>query len=84
MKVVFCFCLGLLLLSHGANAADYKNEYKLSVVPGATSGWGKTATYFADLVRKIRWPHQYQGVSVKPAPFRQADFRIFDAAQRRN
>ncbi len=52
MKVVFCFCLGLLLLSHGANAADYKNEYKLSVVPGATSGWGKTATYFADLVRK--------------------------------
>lgn len=33
-------------------SGEYKPEYKLSVVPGATSGWGKTATYFADLVRK--------------------------------
>ncbi|GFM36399.1 DctP family TRAP transporter solute-binding subunit [Desulfovibrio psychrotolerans] len=29
---------------------DYKPEYKLSVVPGPTSGWGLSATYFADLV----------------------------------
>lgn len=35
-----------------ANAQDYKNEYKLSVVPGATSGWGKTASFFADKVRE--------------------------------
>ena len=35
-----------------ANAEPYKQEYKLSVVPGATSGWGKTAAYFADLVRE--------------------------------
>lgn len=33
-------------------AAPYKAEYKLSVVPGATSGWGMTATHFADLVRE--------------------------------
>lgn len=35
-----------------ANAAEYKNEYKLSVVPAASSGWGKTATFFADRVRE--------------------------------
>lgn len=35
-----------------SNAADYKNEYKLSVVPAASSGWGKTASYFADRVRE--------------------------------
>lgn len=34
-----------------AMAADYKQEYKLSVNPAANSGWGKTATYFADKVR---------------------------------
>lgn len=33
------------------NAADYKDEYKLSVVPSATSGWGKQAQYFADQVK---------------------------------
>ena len=33
-------------------AANYKNEYKLSVVPGATSGWGLSASYFADLVKE--------------------------------
>ena len=32
--------------------AAYKQEYKLSVVPAATSGWGLSATYFADLVRE--------------------------------
>lgn len=42
----------LAFAAYGVQAADYKSEYKLSVVPGATSGWGKTATYFADLVRQ--------------------------------
>ncbi len=41
-------CLGLL--AGTANAA-YKQEYKLSVVPSATSGWGLSATYFADTVK---------------------------------
>lgn len=47
--------LGILLLaffcSH-AKADEYKQEYKLSVVPAATSGWGKTASFFADRVRE--------------------------------
>ncbi|WP_298065750.1 DctP family TRAP transporter solute-binding subunit [uncultured Mailhella sp.] len=42
-------CLGLL---SAPAAAAYKNEYKLSVVPSATSGWGLTGTYFADQVRE--------------------------------
>ena len=46
LSIAFSLCAAF------AFAADYKNEYKLSVVPGATSGWGKTATYFADQVRK--------------------------------
>ncbi len=33
-------------------ADGYKPEYKLSVVPGASSGWGRTATFFADRVRE--------------------------------
>ncbi len=40
-----------LVFASAAQAADYKNEYKLSVVPAASSGWGRTASYFADLVR---------------------------------
>ncbi len=43
-------CMGLLMSS--ADAAQYKNEYKLSVVPGALSGWGMAGTYFADRVRE--------------------------------
>lgn len=42
-------CVGLL--SSPAFSA-YKQEYKLSIVPGATSGWGQTGTFFADLVRE--------------------------------
>ena len=42
-------CVGLLA---APAAAAYKKEYKLSVVPAATSGWGLSATYFADLVRE--------------------------------
>ncbi|MCD8339020.1 MAG: TRAP transporter substrate-binding protein DctP [Burkholderiales bacterium] len=32
-------------------ASQYKQEYKLSVVPGATSGWGMAGTFFCDCVR---------------------------------
>ena len=42
-------CVGIL--SAPALAA-YKQEYKLSVVPAATSGWGLSATYFAELVKE--------------------------------
>ena len=42
-------CVGLL--SVPAQAA-YKQEYKLSVVPAATSGWGLSATYFAERVKE--------------------------------
>ena len=41
----------LLAFSQRADAA-YKAEYKLSVVPGATSGWGLTAARFAELVNE--------------------------------
>ena len=48
-----CIALCACLLAVPAWAApQYKQEYKLSVVPGATSGWGLTAAYFADLVRE--------------------------------
>lgn len=43
-------CFGVL--SASASAASYKAEYKMSVVPGATSGWGMAGTYFADRVRE--------------------------------
>ena len=42
-------CVGIL--SAPAQAA-YKQEYKLSVVPAATSGWGLSATYFAERVKE--------------------------------
>lgn len=35
-----------------ASAAEYKSEYKLSIVPGPVTGWGMSGTYFADLVRE--------------------------------
>jgi len=35
-----CMCVPLLL-----NAAEYKKEYRLSVVPGPSSGWAMTAEY---------------------------------------
>ncbi len=52
---IIALCLGLLALplaDLSEAATPYKSEYKLSVVPGATSGWGMTAQYFADLVRE--------------------------------
>ena len=45
---VACLCV----FSAGADAASYKSEYKMSVVPGALSGWGLAGTYFADRVRE--------------------------------
>lgn len=57
MKKFFCLLVATLFATalfcaSGASAQEYKNEYKLSVVPGATSGWGKTASFFADKVRE--------------------------------
>ena len=51
LRVAMCAVL-LCALCVPASAAGYKAEYKLSVVPGATSGWGMSATYFADIVRQ--------------------------------
>lgn len=55
LKICRLLALGLaFMLPFALNCAaqDYKQEYKLSVVPGATSGWGKTGTFFADKVRE--------------------------------
>ena len=48
MKRFLCWsalalCACLLTAPPPAAAAPYTSEYKLSVVPGATSGWGMTA-----------------------------------------
>ncbi|MDE5832918.1 MAG: DctP family TRAP transporter solute-binding subunit [Desulfovibrio sp.] len=56
MKKFAICCLFLALAAFiglpGTSFADnYKGEYKLSVVPAASSGWGKSAQRFADLVR---------------------------------
>ncbi|MDD6088675.1 MAG: TRAP transporter substrate-binding protein DctP [Desulfovibrionaceae bacterium] len=51
LKLLYA-ALAFCMVAGSANAQDLKGEYKLSVVPGASSGWGKTATYFADLVRE--------------------------------
>ncbi|MCF0254658.1 MAG: TRAP transporter substrate-binding protein DctP, partial [Duodenibacillus sp.] len=40
------------VLTSPASAA-YKQEYKLSVVPGAASGWGQVGTYFAERVKEL-------------------------------
>ena len=48
---LFSACL-LVAMSGPAQAAPYKQEYKLSVVPGQASGWGMSALYFADLVKE--------------------------------
>jgi len=55
MKHIFrSALLAAMCLSLFAAPADaaYKKEYKLSVVPGATSGWGLSASHFADLVKE--------------------------------
>ena len=51
-RAAFCAAACALLLAAPAMAGDYKQEYKLSVVPGPTSGWALTAMYFADQVRE--------------------------------
>lgn len=52
LRSALALCACLLAAPLPSPAAPYKAEYKLSVVPGATSGWGMTAAYFADLVRE--------------------------------
>lgn len=52
LAFLLCCCLfisiGMMDLAH----AEYKKEYKLSVVPGQSSGWGKSAIFFADKVKE--------------------------------
>lgn len=50
--LVLGIALSLMAFTYNLQAQDYKEEYKLSVVPAATSGWGKSATYFADRVKE--------------------------------
>lgn len=55
MKSILRLILSAALVfavSTTVQAAAYKGEYKLSVVPGPMSGWGMTATYFSDIVRE--------------------------------
>ena len=61
---IACALVCALLLATPAMAADYKQEYKLSVVPGPTSGWALTAMYFADQVRE----HTGGRVNIKVYP----------------
>ena len=54
MQRLFVGLLSILFslsLVTGAFAAEYKKEYKLSVVPGASTGWGMSAFYFAEQVK---------------------------------
>lgn len=56
MKKRLSFCAKMLcaalLLTPALSSAAYKDEYRLSVVPGPTSGWCMTADYFAKLVKE--------------------------------
>lgn len=40
------------VMTTSAFAVTYKQEYKLSIVPGATSGWGQAGQFFADRVKE--------------------------------
>ncbi len=51
LTAAFAAC-AVLTIAAGPAFGAYKQEYKLSVVPGAVSGWGQTAAYFADLVKE--------------------------------
>jgi TRAP-type transport system periplasmic protein len=48
----FVFLSFCLFLAFTAGAAEYKKEYKMSVVVGPKLPWGAGATKFADLVRE--------------------------------
>lgn len=56
MKRLFITCAALvcalILCSPQLSLAAYKAEYRLSVVPGPTSGWALSAEYFSSLVKK--------------------------------
>ena len=51
-RAAVCAVLALGLFAGQASAAAYKQGYKLSIIPSLTSGWGMSATFFADLVRE--------------------------------
>ena len=56
MKKSLLACFSLLcaavLVWPALSSAAYKTEYRLSVVPGPTSGWALTAEHFARLVKE--------------------------------
>ncbi|MBQ9453491.1 MAG: TRAP transporter substrate-binding protein DctP [Desulfovibrio sp.] len=56
MKKFFQSCavtlFALLLCCPQGSMAAYKAEYRLSVVPGPSSGWAQTAEFFAALVKE--------------------------------
>ncbi|SFM53191.1 DctP family TRAP transporter solute-binding subunit [Thermodesulforhabdus norvegica] len=45
-------CVALLTLSGMVQAAEYKSEYKMSIVVGPKGPWGEAAQKFADLVKE--------------------------------
>ncbi|MCR4667237.1 MAG: TRAP transporter substrate-binding protein DctP [Desulfovibrio sp.] len=53
-RVLLCCLLAAAVLCTGLGQAHaaYKQEYKLSVVPGQSSGWGMSALFFANLVKE--------------------------------
>lgn len=51
-SVVALLSAATLLAAAVPSMAAYKAEYKLDIVPSLTTGWGKGAVRFADLVRK--------------------------------
>jgi tripartite ATP-independent transporter DctP family solute receptor len=52
IKLAVCFFTVFFLLSSAGWAAEYKDEYKLSVVVGPKGPWGEGAQKFADLVKE--------------------------------
>ena len=44
-----------LTATGAAMAANYKSEYKLSIVVGTTFPWGQGAEIWSDLVRERIW-----------------------------
>ncbi|HEX7386906.1 MAG TPA: C4-dicarboxylate ABC transporter, partial [Castellaniella sp.] len=44
--------IGALAITAPSQAANYKSEYKLSIVVGTTFPWGQGAVIWSDLVRQ--------------------------------
>ena len=62
-----CATILLLALPLKAAAADYKDEYKMSVVVGSKLPWGQGAERFAELVKQTAAIAEAVGRSLAPA-----------------